>query len=137
MTNLPYLIHSLHMVMIFVGNALKEILNCPPTLMPQSPLNNMIARAKEQYTRCSPSEINKEKIFKNMLSNKISIYVQMIIMKINSNPIIGKWCKQRHNRQFLILDGNHALCNLRTWVRNVIAGNVVYMTQAEKTGIKI
>jgi len=47
--------------MIFVGNALKEILNCPPTLMPQSPLNNMIARAEEQYTRCSPSEINKEK----------------------------------------------------------------------------
>lgn len=38
----------------------------------------------------------------------------MIIMKINSNPIIGKWCKQSNNRQFLILDGNHALCNLRT-----------------------
>ena len=41
-----------------------------------------------------------------MLSNKISIYVQMIITKINSNPIIGKWCKQRNNRQFLILDRN-------------------------------
>lgn len=61
MTNSPYLIHSLHMVMIFVENALKEILNCPPTLMPQSPLNNMIAGAEEQYTRCSPSEMNKEK----------------------------------------------------------------------------
>lgn len=37
MTKLSYLIQGLHMVMIFVGNAMKEFLPRPPTLMVKAP----------------------------------------------------------------------------------------------------
>lgn len=50
MTHLFYPRHSLHMV-IFVGNALKEILTRPPTRMLQSPSQNMLASAEEQHAR--------------------------------------------------------------------------------------
>lgn len=63
------------MVMIFVGNALKKILTHPPTLMLQGLSNNMIARAEEHYTRCSPSDINKEeKILKYAQHYNLNLY---------------------------------------------------------------
>lgn len=71
MTSLSYLIQGLHMVMIFVGNALKEFLPRPPTLMVKAPQITGQPARRNNVTDAHPPNQAVGKIQKHSLHSNL------------------------------------------------------------------